>query len=134
MVTTHTMVSISIRPTLSIHLKHTRTYHLLKVWAIVKQCEPIEISVSFWRLSEAKPELKSNEFVVTSTNELRLLIEQIRKEGLFTDTGKRVQFNTNLWGEVWKLKPEHLTLLQEKETRDEQATSEHQSKHRPKVE
>jgi hypothetical protein len=69
------------------------------------------------------------EFVVTSIGRKRPLIEEIRKEDIFTDTGKRIQFNTNLWGEVWRLKPEHLTLLQEKETQDEQTTSEYQSEH-----
>jgi len=129
MVTAHNIASISISPTLSIHLKHTRTYQALKVWVGIKQQAPIEISTNTWLLSEAKPETKMDEFVVTSTNELRLLIEQIRKEGIFTDTGKRVRLVTNLWGEVWRLKPEHLALLQEKETQDAKATSEHQSEH-----
>jgi hypothetical protein len=125
----HSMASISIRPTLSIHLKHTRTYQALKVWVGIKQQAPIEISINTWLLSEAKPETKMDEFVVTSSGELKPLIEQIRKEAIFIDTGKRVQFNTNLWGEVWRLTPEHLALLQEKETQDAKATSEHQSEH-----
>jgi hypothetical protein len=119
----HNIASISISPTLSIHLKYTRVYQLLKVWAVVKQGEPIQISINFWQLSETKPETKMDEFVITSTNELRLLIEQIRKEAIFIDTGKRVRLVTNLWGEVWRLQPAHLALLQEKETQDAKATN-----------
>jgi len=129
MVTAHSMASISISPTLSIHLNTTKIFKFIKVWAIVKQSEPIEVSTNIWLLSEEKPDIRMDEFVVTSSGTIRSLIEWIRKEAIFTDTGKRVQFNTNLWGEVWRLTPEHLALLQEKETQDAKATSEHQSEH-----
>ena len=121
MVTAHSMASISISPTLSIHLNTTKIFKFIKVWAIVKQSEPIEISQNIWAYSEEKPDIRMDEFVVTSSGTIRSLIEWIRKEAIFTDTGKHVQFNTNLWGEVWRLTPEHLALLQEKETQDEQA-------------
>ena len=123
MVTAHSMASISISPTLGIHLNTTKIFKFIKVWATIKQSEPIEVSTNIWLLSEEKPDIRMDEFVVTSSGTIRSLIEWIRKETIFTDTGKRVQFNTNLWGEVWRLTPEHLALLQEKETCNEQATN-----------
>jgi hypothetical protein len=121
------MASILVSPSLSIHLNTTKIFKFIKVWVIVKQSKPIEVSTNIWLLSKEKPDIRMDEFVVTSSGTIRSLIEWIRKEAIFTDTGKRVQFNTNLWGEVWRLTPEHLALLQEKEARDEQTSSEHQS-------
>jgi hypothetical protein len=125
----HSMASISISPTLSIHLNTTKIFKFIKVWAIVKQSEPIEISQNIWAYSEEKPDMKLGEFTITSSGAMRSLIKEVKESGIFIDTGRRVRFNTNLWGEVWRLKPEHLALLQEKETQDEQATSEYQSEH-----
>ena len=129
MVSTHIKASLS-HIHVSISFKQSKIFKFLKVWVITNTSEPIELSTNVWLHSQEKPELKLDEFVVTSSGEIRTLIEQIRKEAIFIDTGKRVQFNTNLWGEVWRLAPEHLALLQEKETQNEQASSEHQSEHR----
>jgi hypothetical protein len=129
MVKVCSMTSILVSPSLSVHLNTTKIFKFIKVWAIVKQSKPIEVSTNIWLLSKEKPDIRIDEFVVTSSGTIRSLIEWIRKEAIFTDTGKRVQFNTNLWGEVWRIRPEHLALLQEKETQDEQATNHSISEH-----
>jgi len=131
MVTAHSKADISISPTISIHLNTTNIFKFIKVWVIIKQSKPIELSTNIWLVSQEKPDLKLDEFVVVSSGEIRSLTEHIRKEGTFTDTGKRIQFNPNLWGEVWKLKPEHLALLHEKETQDAITTNKHQHSYRP---
>ena len=130
MASTHIKASLSHIHVSTAGVKKNEIFEFLKVWVIVDNAEPIEISTNIWASSKEPPKLRLDEFVINSSGEIRTLIEQIRKEGIFTDTGKRVQFNTNLWGEVWRLTPEHLALLQEKETQHEQAPSEHQSEHR----
>ena len=104
----HTMVSTSIGSHVDIQIKTSRIFKFIKVWAIGKKIKPIEISTNIWLFSEEKPDLRMDEFVVTSVGEMRPLIKEVKETGVFIDTGKRVQFNTNLWGEVWRLRPEHL--------------------------
>ena len=107
-------VSQSIGSPLEIWV-HITKLKRLQVFTGCDKFLPIVLSVSPMVCPKIL-DLSPIEFAITSTGMIRPLIEEIRKEAIFTDTGKRIQFNPNLWGEVWRLKPEHLALLQEKET------------------
>jgi hypothetical protein len=123
MVTAHSMVSTSIGTHIDIQVNTSKIFKFIKVWVISKKMKPIEISQNIWAYSEEKPDLKLGEFTITSSGAMRSLIKEVKESGIFIDTGRRVRFNTNLWGEVWRIRPEHLALLQEKETQNEQATN-----------
>jgi hypothetical protein len=60
--------------------------------------------------------LVKGEFAIAMCGSLRPTLKQIKEQGIFIDTGKRFCHN-HYWYEVWKLRPEHLTLI-EKESND----------------
>jgi hypothetical protein len=124
----HNIVSISIGPTLRVIFY--RNEICLKVSCELKtnpQLPYLQISQDWQFCNDIRYD--HDEFLVLPIGKDRTLLKEVKESGTFIDTGKRVRFNTNLWGEVWRLNPEHLALLQEKETQDEQAPSEHQSEH-----
>lgn len=120
----HSMVSTSMGLTLEVRVYHTKIAKRLKV-GVVHEDFYVVLSEDLFGNQFNHIHHHLDEFVVTSVGEMRPLIKEVKATGVFIDTGKRVQFNTNLWGEVWRLRPEHFTLLQEKEKKDEQAPSEH---------
>jgi hypothetical protein len=56
------------------------------------------------------------EFAVYVGGSDRPILKELKEAYIFTDTGKRFCHN-HYWYEVWKLRPEHLTLI-EKESND----------------
>jgi hypothetical protein len=124
----HTMAPISI----GTQLVNVKAYHgkrgNLRVGLVWADEGYVVLSELPWFIKPT-PDLKSDEFIIENFGSDQIYIKEVREQQVFIDTGKRVQINTNLWGEVWRLKPEHLALLQEKETQDAKAPSEHQSEH-----
>ena len=118
----HTMASISIGTQLvSVKVYHGKLGNLRVglVWADERY---VVLSELPWGIKPT-PNLKSDEFIIENFGSDQIYIKEVREQQVFIDTGKRIQISTNLWGEVWRLTPEHLALLQEKETQDAKATN-----------
>jgi len=76
----------------------------------------VTVSIDPVMCPEIREFLAKGEFAVFVGGSDRPMLKELKEAYIFTDTGKRVCFNQH-WCEVWKLRPEHLTLI-EKESND----------------
>ena len=112
-----TLASKVVNSQIEIHAYRNKTFGHLRVGLFCKFKEyPIYTSETSIDIIE-KNNIQFNEFIVAPHNSNRAILKEVRN--CFTDTGKRVQLNNNLWGEVWQLKPEQINQLSEKENQNE---------------
>jgi hypothetical protein len=109
--------STSMNTQLEVHAYLTRTLHAKVGLLTSPQDYPIvTVSIDPVSCPEIREYLNKGEFAIFVGDSDRAVLKELKEAYIFTDTGKRVCFNQH-WYEVWRLRPEHLTLI-EKESND----------------
>jgi hypothetical protein len=120
MVRITTLESTYLHTSLEVRAYRTRNGKRLKVELIDKDfC--VMLSEEGFGLPHKN--LQVGEFIVLPVGARRALVKELRLAEIFIDTGRRIEYNPNLWGEIWQLRPEQLSLILKKEADDERQTT-----------